>query len=78
MIEEQSFIKSTNMLMRHEDEHYLYYKVIIMNISRCHSIFARFSWKKKTIGYTLNNAGLFQHKFGSNMDKPKCWVKNVI
>jgi len=27
---------------------------------------------------TLNNAGLFQPKFGSNMDKPKCWVKNVI
>jgi len=25
-----------------------------------------------------NNAGLFQIKFGSNMDKPKCWVKNVI
>jgi len=24
------------------------------------------------------NAGLFQPKFGSNMDKPKCWVKNVI
>jgi len=28
--------------------------------------------------HTLNNAGLFQPKFGSNMDKPKCWVKNVI
>jgi len=24
------------------------------------------------------NAGLFQPKFGSNMDKPKCWVKNAI
>jgi len=24
------------------------------------------------------NAGLFQPKFGSNMDNPKCWVKNVI
>jgi len=24
------------------------------------------------------NAGLFQPKFGSNMDKPKCWVKNFI
>jgi len=22
--------------------------------------------------------GLFQTKFGSNMDKPKCWVKNLI
>jgi len=22
--------------------------------------------------------GLFQPKFGSNMNKPKCWVKNVI
>jgi len=21
---------------------------------------------------------LFQPKFGSNMDKPKCWVKNAI
>jgi len=21
---------------------------------------------------------LFQAKFGSNVDKPKCWVKNVI
>jgi len=21
---------------------------------------------------------LFQPKFGSNMDKPKCWFKNVI
>jgi len=28
--------------------------------------------------YTLKNAGLFQSKFGFNMDKPKCWVKNVI
>jgi len=26
---------------------------------------------------TLKNAGLFQPKFGSNVDKPKCWVKNV-
>jgi len=24
------------------------------------------------------NAGFFQSKFGSNMDKPKCWVKNAI
>jgi len=24
------------------------------------------------------NAGLFQPKFGSNMDQTKCWVKNVI
>jgi len=24
------------------------------------------------------NAGMFQTKFGSNMDKPKCWIKNVI
>jgi len=29
-------------------------------------------------GSSLSNAGLFQPKFGSNMDKPKCWVKNVI
>jgi len=28
--------------------------------------------------YTLKNTGLFQPKFGSNMDKPKCWVKNAI
>jgi len=27
--------------------------------------------------HTLNNAGLFQPKFGSNMDKSKCWVKNA-
>jgi len=27
---------------------------------------------------TLNNAGLFETKFGSNMDKSKCWVKIVI
>jgi len=27
--------------------------------------------------FTLKNAGLFQPKFGSNMDKLKCWVKNV-
>jgi len=26
----------------------------------------------------LNTAGLFEPKFGSNIDKPKCWVKNVI
>jgi len=24
------------------------------------------------------NAGLFRPKFGSNVDKPKCCVKNVI
>jgi len=28
--------------------------------------------------YTLQKAGLFQPKVGSNMDKPKCCVKNVI
>jgi len=28
--------------------------------------------------YTLNNAGLFEPKYGENFDKPKCWVKNVI
>jgi len=28
--------------------------------------------------YTLKYAGLFQSKFGSNTDKHKCWVKNVI
>jgi len=27
---------------------------------------------------TLKNVGLFQPKFGLNMDKPKCWVKIVI
>jgi len=27
---------------------------------------------------TLKNAGLFQPKFGSNIDKLKCWVKNAI
>jgi len=30
------------------------------------------------VSYTLKNDGLFQPKFGLNMDKPKCWVKNVI
>jgi len=28
--------------------------------------------------YTLNNDGLLQPKFKSNMDKPKCWVKKAI
>jgi len=29
--------------------------------------------------YTLlKNAGLFQPKLGSNIGKPKCWVKNII
>jgi len=28
--------------------------------------------------YSLKNAGLFQPKCGSNMDKPKCWVKKSI
>jgi len=28
--------------------------------------------------HTLKNAGLFEPKFGSSMDKPKCWVKNVF
>jgi len=31
-----------------------------------------------TYQYTLKNAGLLQPTFGSNMDKPKCWVKNGI
>jgi len=26
----------------------------------------------------VNNAALFQPKFGSNMDKPKFWVENAI
>jgi len=30
------------------------------------------------IGLKQPNAGLFQLKCGSNMDKSKCWVKNVI
>jgi len=25
--------------------------------------------------HSKKNAGLFQPKFGSNVDKPKCWVK---
>jgi len=33
--------------------------------------------KSDAFVYTLKTAGLFQPKFGSNMDKPKCWVKNV-
>jgi len=38
-----------------------------------------FNTKSKTIHlHTLKNAGLFLPKFGSNMDKPKYWVKNVI
>jgi len=38
------------------------------------------SWQDLVIcsSYTLNNAGLFEPKFGINKDKPKCWVKNVI
>jgi len=28
--------------------------------------------------HSKKNAGLFQPKFGCNIDKPKCWVKNVI
>jgi len=31
-----------------------------------------------SIKLTLKNTGLFQPKFGSNMGKPKCWVKNII
>jgi len=27
---------------------------------------------------TLKKFELFQPKFGSDMDKPKCWVKNVV
>jgi len=26
----------------------------------------------------MEYAWLFQPRFGSNMDKPKCWLKNVI
>jgi len=28
--------------------------------------------------FVHSNAGLFQPKLGSNVDKPKCWVKNLI
>jgi len=28
--------------------------------------------------YSLKNEGLFQPKFGSYMDKPNSWVKNVF
>jgi len=34
-------------------------------------------WRSKE-PHALKIAGLFQPKFGSNMDKPKCWVKNAI
>jgi len=38
--------------------------------------------KKNIIGklfYEMRmQIGLFQPKFGSNMNKPKCWVENVI
>jgi len=30
--------------------------------------------KNAVITNTLKNAGLFQPRFVSNMDKPKCWV----
>jgi len=35
---------------------------------------------REKILYTLHfkNAWLFQPKFGSNMDKAKCWFKNLI
>jgi len=36
------------------------------------------NWQPGHVHYTLNNAGWFQPKFGSNMEKPKCWFKNVI
>jgi len=32
----------------------------------------------RRISFTLNNSELFEPKFGENMDKPKCWVENVI
>jgi len=39
-------------------------------------------WKQITVNNesesTLKNAGLFQPKFESNMDKPKWWVENLI
>jgi len=38
----------------------------------------RFRCRFRVSYYTLKNAGLFQPKFGSNMDKPKCCVKNAI
>jgi len=52
-------------------------KIILQEYFLCAKKSARDQFLKQQI-YTLKNAGLFQPKFGSNMDKPKCWVKNVV
>jgi len=31
-----------------------------------------------SLNISLKNAGLFQPKFGSNMNQPKCWIEDVI
>jgi len=40
--------------------------------STTHLLKSRFIFD--ALHYTLKNAGLFQPKFGSNMDKPSRWV----
>jgi len=57
-------------------------KTVILNCKKYFTIFL-FYCSIDQINATLhseqitqNNAGLFEPKFGSNMDKPKCWVKN--
>jgi len=30
------------------------------------------------MAFFKKNAGLFQPKFGSNVDKPKCWVETAL
>jgi len=54
----------------HFDMHYG--KLAMINIQYC--IYIAWHLNKKN----SKNAGLFQSKFGSNMEKPKCWVKKVI
>jgi len=48
-----------------------------LSVVTTHPSYFRFYYQNIILIHS-KNAGLFHPKFGSNMDKPKRWVKNVI
>jgi len=56
---------------------FMLYKTFFLAVQVLDAAYSSIIWLS-VFSLLLKNAWLFQPKFGSNMDKPKCWVKNVI
>jgi len=60
MIEEQSFIKSMNILMRHEGEHYLYYIELLLVYEH--------------LKMSFHFCSIFMEEKDNRLHSKQCWV----